>query len=122
MKTSTKVLISIPVLAFFLYLAWACSYEKDYPYFTFVEMTFNNKSDSCSVKDIELIYRVRPDNNDTLLLISEILPGDSSYFSFDALDFRKMTYACDCPGNVFNESKNVQLDTLGINRIEIDCD
>ncbi|MCF8244799.1 MAG: hypothetical protein K9J37_09770 [Saprospiraceae bacterium] len=122
MKTSTKALISIPVLAFFLYLAWACSYEKDYPYFTFVEMTFNNNSDSCKVKDIALIYRVRRDNNDTLQVFREILPGDSSYFQPDALDFRKMNYTCDCPGHVFQESRNVQLDTIGVNRILFDCD
>ncbi len=122
MKTSTKTLISIPVLALFLYLAWACSYDKDYPYLTFVEINFNNRSDSCKVKDIELIYRVRRDNNDTLQVFGEILPGDSSYFQPDALDFRKMNFICDCPGNVFQDSRNIQFDTIGINRIEFDCD
>ena len=122
MKTSIKALVSIPILAVFLYLAWASTPNRDFPYLTFVEITFNNQSDSCMVKDIELIYRVRRDNNDTLQVFSEILPGDSSYFQPDALDFRKMNYTCDCPGHVFQESRNVQLDTIGVNRILFDCD
>lgn len=122
MKTSTKALLSVPVLALFLYLAWACSYDKDFNFPPFVEVEFVNLSDSCKVKDIELIYRVRRDNNDTLTVFREILPGDSSYFQPDALDFQKMNYTCDCPGHVFQESRNVQLDTIGVNRIEFDCD
>lgn len=122
MKNTTKTLITIPVIAFFLLVAWATSYEDDYPYMNFVEFYFVNESDSCSVKDLELIYRVRRDNNDTLYLATEILPKDSAYFNNNLLDFRKLTYTCDCPGNVYQHSQNMEVDTFNINTVAIDCD
>ena len=123
MKNLNKALASIPVLAFFLYLAWACSYDKDYLFPKLIEVQFNNQSDSCLVKNLELIYRVRRDNNDTLNLgIPEIVPGDSLNLELSVLNYQKMNYTCDCPGHVFNESRNVQLDTVGVNMIGLDCD
>ena len=123
MKTTTKLLISIPVLAFFLYLAWACSYEKDYLNPAFVEFLIKNQSDSCTVNGLELTYRVRRDNIDTLRFTSEeILSGDSLYRYEEALKYLKLHYTCNCPGNVFSQDVSLQIDSFAINEIVLDCD
>lgn len=123
MKLTIKTLASAGVIAFFLLIALATSYDRNYFEPAFIEMVINNESDSCTVSNIELIYRVRRDNNDTLLLGAlNILPGDSLNFNSEALNFQKLNYTCECPALIFQEEINVQLDTVGTNQIVLDCD
>ncbi|MBI1223642.1 MAG: hypothetical protein GC192_00265 [Bacteroidetes bacterium] len=124
MKTATKLLVTVPVLVVFLYMAWACSTDDFFNIPNYTEVYLNNKSDSCKVKEVELIYRVRRDNNDTTVLsFVEILPGDSLFLNLEkGLDYKKMNFTCDCPGHVFSDTRNIQLDTIGVNQIVFDCD
>lgn len=123
MKLTIKTLASAGVIAFFLLIALATSYDRNYFEPAFIEMVINNESDSCAINQLQFIYRVRRDNNDTLLLGAlNILPGDSLNFNSEALNFQKLNYTCECPGLIFQEEINVQLDTVGTNRIVLDCD
>lgn len=123
MKNIIKTLASAAVIAIFLLLAWATSYDRNYYQPPFVDVTVRNESDSCTINQLQFVYRLRRDNNDTLLLGAlNILPGDSLNFNSEALNFQKLNYTCQCPGLIFQEEINVQLDTVGINQIVLDCD
>ena len=123
MKTTFKTLASFAVLAFFLLIAWATSYEDDFIEPAFVEVLIKNQSDSCTVNGLELTYRVRRDNIDTLNLNGfEIVPSDSLYLFEEAFKYLKLHYTCNCPGNVFSQEVAVQIDSFAINEIVLDCD
>lgn len=116
------MLASIVALAFFLYLAWACSYDKDYE-FNFIGLSLQNDSDSCTVTDISLIYRVRRDNDDTLSLPGyELAPGDTVLLDLERLNYKELGYTCNCPNDTTLHTADVSFDSLYYQSLNIDCD
>lgn len=122
MKTPIKTLASFLVLAFFLLIGWATSYDKDFD-FNLVDFSFHNDSDSCTVSDISAVFRARRDNDDTLLLLGiELAPGDTFLQTLERLKYRELDFTCNCPNDTFLQVIDLRFDTLEFEEIHIDCD
>ena len=123
MKTTIKTLVSVFVLAFFMLIAWATSDGNDYFGPAYVDFLVKNQSDSCTVSSLNLIYRVRRDNIDTLRKTAlEILPSDSLYLTEEALKFLSLQYTCNCPDSAFLQEGVVVIDSFSVNELNLDCD
>lgn len=122
MRTRIKTLASVVTLAFFLLIGWATSYPDD-EFYSFVDISFQNDSDSCTVTGISLIYRVRRDNDDTLFLPHyELAPGDTVMETLERLVYKELDYTCNCPNDTFLHSVDMAIDTTPYQQIIIGCD
>lgn len=122
MKTPVKILASAAVLAFFLLIGWATSYERD-DVFDFIDISFHNDSDSCTVTDISLTYRLRRDNYDTLYLPGYVLaPGDTILETWERWGFKQLQFTCNCPHDTSEYIDDLALDTLNYQQLHFDCD
>lgn len=123
MPTTLKSLSAAFVLAFFLLIGVATSYDEDI-FDLYFEAQITNNSDSCDILDLRYIYRVRRDNFDTV----DVAPGynvvpSEVYNDFrERINVRQFLYTCACPNDTFSQKVDVALDSTYILKIELDCD
>ena len=122
-----KTIGSTIVVATFLLIALATSYDKDFP--SFLEGSVTNISDSCSVTGFRFVFQSSRNVNDTIpanFYPDLVPPGDTAEILVDSLTYRKLLYVCSCPGDTayFREIDLLPV-ASGSNRfepMEVGCD